>query len=164
MTPTKPAARYIANAVSSPDRSAWFAQFGAPGMVPAFVLDGERPQRFNTRGSAEVAAMRALIETLNAKPLTKFNDKREFMSGMLFAEAVQDIGITITQAALLVGTRPERAIEMVNEQRQVPFAMWWALPLLRDRRLLDFALQEAARHTDFQNEDRVQHMVEAPPR
>jgi hypothetical protein len=153
LPPMKPATRYVAHAIPSIDKRAWVAQWAAPGMTPRFVLDGDQPQRFNTPGSAEVAAMRTMIEALNSRPRGTWKGKREYMSGAEMARLLAEAETGPADVSRLIGSRHDRVMEMLDGARQPPFFLWWALPLLKDQKIADWAFEVAMAHTDESREE-----------
>lgn len=154
MSDMKPSKNYIAKAVQDRARRVWYAQWAAPGLTPRYVLDGESPQIFQTSGTAEVAAMRTLYDALNATRIQKWSGRRELMPPEEFAARLAEANISIADAAIIFGSRPERIMEMIRGIRQVPFFAWWALDLFRDdQELADRVFDIALNHTDESREE-----------
>lgn len=145
---SRPAKSYIARAVHDRDRRFFLAEWAAPGLTPRYVFDGDVPQRFNTAGAAENAAMRTLYAALNVKRHGTWSGTREVMSKEEFAAALRATGLSLVDAARILGSRPERINEWIMGTRPVPFFCWWALEFLRDPDLAEEAMAIAMEHTD----------------
>lgn len=148
MSDLKPAKRFVAAAVRAPDKQHWYAQWAAPGWVPAYVLDGDKPQKFNSPGSAEIAAMKVLFSALNSRPQSVWQDRREFIGATALASELGEMNMSVSEFGHIIGSRSDRAQEMVAGSRTPPFFLWWALPMLRNPKLREFAKHQADQHTE----------------
>jgi len=110
---TKPARRYIANAIANP--GGFLAQYAFPGVVPRYVTSAGRPLLFASSDEAEDAARVALFHALNNRPSQKGPPERyRLMSGDDLARAVDAAGITPTFFAYLWGCGTERFFQWID--------------------------------------------------
>lgn len=150
--PTHLAKLYVANAIPT-DGGGWLAQWAAPGQIPRYVLDGDKPEIFDDEADAEYAAAICLVDALNARPRGNWKVDREFMDGAELSRLCGEIGIGPTDFALIFGSRQERVLDMFSGSREPPFSAWWALELFKTPSLLDKAKKIAREHTRPQSRD-----------
>jgi hypothetical protein len=148
MADLKPARRYIATAVPTPNRRGWWAQWAAPGLVPRYVMDGDQPQTFNTPGAAEVSAMKVLFDALNSRPAGTWKGRREVMGPAELAHDLAAADVTPTDFSRIIGSRQDRVMDMLNGAREIPFFCWWLLPEMKDQEFTDRIFEIAMQHTD----------------
>jgi hypothetical protein len=127
-----PGRTYVARAVENPEGEGWLAEFGYPGVQVDFVeFDGD-PAIHMTAEAAELVALRALRDSLNARHLIK--ERKEISRKLTGDEFAHELGLTDifpSEWATMWGTKQDTVMQQIEGTKEVPFAARWILPVLR---------------------------------
>lgn len=124
--------KYVARAVSTGHPIGFRAEFGFPGGVVAFVLEGDAPEIYLSAEDAENEARRVLVESLNARHhFTSRNSISRKLTGDEFAHELGLTDIYPGEWATMWGTKQDRVMQQIEGVAEVPFAARWILPVLR---------------------------------
>lgn len=111
----KPARRFIAKSILT--SGGFRAQWAAPGLVPAYVMDRGRPAVFDDEDSAENAARFHLFNALNKARDGLISGKPERYRKMTASEgaiALAEAGLTPSFFAFLYGTSRDRVLKWID--------------------------------------------------
>lgn len=141
----KPAAKIVASA--RPREGRFAAQYAVPGTVPVLLLDDSGViRKFPDEPSAEHAAMRAAIDTFNAR-ITKRTRSGGFLrlGGGELAALLSGARISIEDFADIAGV-PERRVQMwISGEQDIPHGTHVLLRLIiEDERARARAIQITA--------------------
>lgn len=122
MTPKKPASRPIAKALPHPSGRGMAAQFALPGLVPAFVTDGEgRPTRFSGEDEARVAALEAAFALLEHRSRqSRTANGYEIITADDLVGLLNDAGMTADDFAEIGGWSVARVNMWMTGEADIP--------------------------------------------
>lgn len=115
METSKPAKKFVAQAV--PYAGGYRAQWAAPGLVPAFVMERGSVAVFGSKDSAENAARIHLFNALNLPRERRTSGKPERYKKMTSVEGavkLRESGLTPSFLAYLYGTSQDRVLKWID--------------------------------------------------